>query len=346
MKKLSIICSLCLACSAALASLYDPFLPKNEYCAVEPTLGLVISFAGGIGDETNAAIANNGKVWKNGGLSAEPVYEFAGWATGCASYNPAGGISGSGTDYGADAFTDPSKAFGRATGGDTSDVVVLGEDKDNPGSIVMTFDAPIRNGDGYDFAVFENSLDNTFLELAFVEVSTDGEHFVRFPNFYLGTSPVGSDIDAGDNDPTLIYNLGSKYMIGYGNGYDLQELADAYDYALAHWDAETSTALSSSVFSADYISDLLENYQYLDLESVNYVRIVDIYGDGSVLDSAGNPIYDACPTHGTPGFDLSGIGVINAGAAVPEPADFALALGIVCATYMLVRRAAPGRGRG
>ena len=204
MKKLSIICSLHLACSAAFASLYDPFLPKTEHCALEPTLGLAISFAGGIGDETNAAIANNGKIWTNGGLSAEPVYEFAGWATGCASYNPAGGISGSGTDYGADAFTDPSKAFGRATGGDTSDVVVLGEDKDNPGSIVMTFDAPIRNGDGYDFVVFENSLDNTFLELAFVEVSTDGEHFVRFPNFYLGVSPVGSDIDAGDNDPTLI----------------------------------------------------------------------------------------------------------------------------------------------
>ena len=55
----------------------------------------------------------------------------------------------------------------------------------------VTFASPIYNGEGPDFAVFENGFDIDdeydptgvlhFLELAFVEVSSDGENFFRFP---------------------------------------------------------------------------------------------------------------------------------------------------------------------
>ena len=41
-------------------------------------------------------------------------------------------------------------------------VVSLGDG----GSAILTFSSPIINGNGPDFAVFENAFDNTFLELA------------------------------------------------------------------------------------------------------------------------------------------------------------------------------------
>ena len=53
----------------------------------------------------------------------------------------------------------------------------LGDD----GSLVLTFPAPIADGAGPDFAVFENAFSTEFLELAFVEVSSDGTNFTRFP---------------------------------------------------------------------------------------------------------------------------------------------------------------------
>ncbi len=309
----------------------DCFLPSNEYYSYDSNYGYITGFAPGIGDDNNAGIHVSGKVWTTSGM--KPKYTFKGWATKCVSYVQGSGITGSETDYDASYWTDTKKALGKATSSDTSDVLVLGDG----GSIILGFDRAIRNGAGYDFCVFENALNDTFLELAFVEVSTDGSHFVRFPNFYLGTKPVGSDGDVGGgvNDPTLIYNLGSKYRIGYGSGYDLQELADVYSYILDHYDFDTKTAKSSSMFSTEYMRDFLNNYNYLDLDNVNYVRIADIVGDGKTLDSGGNPIYDAYPTSGTPGFDLSGVGVLN---EVPEAAQCAFIAALSAFAFALLRK--------
>ena len=58
------------------------------------------------------------------------------------------------------------------------------------GSITLSFDPPVSNGDGWDFAVFENGFEDTFLELAYVEVSSDGVVFVRFDNASLTPDPV------------------------------------------------------------------------------------------------------------------------------------------------------------
>jgi hypothetical protein len=44
----------------------------------------------------------------------------------------------------------------------------------NGGSLTLSFDKAITNGSGFDFAVFENGFSDTFLELAYVEVSSDG----------------------------------------------------------------------------------------------------------------------------------------------------------------------------
>ena len=84
--------------------------------------------------------------------------EFTAWASGYVDY-----IVGTDVDS---TWRTPQKALGPAVG-DSYDIVCLG----NGGRITLTFDQPITNGQGWDFAVFENSFSDTFLELAYVEVS-------------------------------------------------------------------------------------------------------------------------------------------------------------------------------
>lgn len=191
----------------------------------------------------------------------------------------------------------PAKAHGPATS-DFTDIVCLG----NGGEITMTFPRPIRNGPGPDFAVFENSINNTFLELAFVEVSSDGIHFFRFPNRSEGTNLVGA---FGAVDPTTLNGLAGKHKLGFGTGFDLATIP---------------------------ISPLLDTRQ------IRFVKIVDIVGNGSALDSTGAPIYDPTPTTGSGGFDLEAIGVIH-----QNEGDFKiLEAEIVGATFVLTWESNPG----
>lgn len=87
------------------------------------------------------------------------------------------------------------------------------------GEAIITFDRPIINGTGNDFAVFENGFSSTYLELAFVEVSSDGVHYFRFPATSNSTSE-------GDINPSLINNLAGKYEVGYGTPFNLDNLND------------------------------------------------------------------------------------------------------------------------
>ncbi|MBO6102906.1 MAG: hypothetical protein J6P03_06595 [Opitutales bacterium] len=285
------------SCAAALAANAKAFIPMYEGVYYEP-LDIVIAFCGSATSPDSRAIDANGNCAWGGSVN------FAGWASKVESYNPTNVPP---------IWRNTQNALGKATMTDTSEVVVLGD----AGSITLSFGGSIYNGAGYDFVVFENALNDTFLEFGFVEVSTDGSHFVRFPNFYLGSEPVGPDnVEGGGvNDPTYVYNLGSKYSIGNGGGYDLEELKQVYDYIQS----------GGETFSSDYVSDFLSNYVFLDFNNIRYVRIVDVVGDGNTLDSSGTPIYDAYPTHGSPGFDLSGVAAVYL-AAVPEPAKTALAL--------------------
>jgi hypothetical protein len=206
---------------------------------------------------------------------------FVGWATGWTDYQV-------GVDC-SDTWQTPELALGPATG-DGLDICVLGRG----GSITLTFDDPIVDGPGDDFAVFENGITDTFLELAYVEVSSNGTDFFRFANDSLTESPVAR---FGSTDPTNITGLGGKYRAGYGTPFDLAEFA--------------GTAL--------------------DTENVGYVRLVDVVGDGSCLDSSGDVVYDPYPTVDSAGFDLEAVGVIN---AAPEPGIFVLlvfgCLGAIC----------------
>ena len=172
-------------------------------------------------------------------------------------------------------YDDPTKALGSAEG-TSADIVCLGRG----GSIVLGFPSGIANGTGADFAVFENSLTEIFLELGYVEVSSDGTNFIRFDTYYLGTEPLGA---FGNHDPSLIWGFAGKFKQGLGTQFDLADLAGR----------------------AEVVDDTV------DLNAISHVKIVDVIGDGSELDSLGNPIYDPYPTTGTAGFDLDAVAVIN-----------------------------------
>jgi hypothetical protein len=153
------------------------------------------------------------------------------------------------------------------------------------GVAVIEFAKPIKNGAGPDFAVFENgfnSLTNQFLELAFVEVSSDGINYVRFPSISKTDSKTQLDNNA-QMDASLIYNLAGKYVANYGTPFDL---------------------------------DQLKNLLKLDVNNITHVKIIDVIGSidlkRSSKDSLGNPINDPYATaFPQSGFDLDAVGVIH-----------------------------------
>lgn len=234
---------------------------------------------------------------------------FTGWASTVVDYSPAPGV------YEVDPYTgetwqQPARALGAVTGNHL-DVVSLGDlyDPDNPpagvdpqdpddaygfvgidapGSITVGFDRPIRNGAGFDLAVFENGLALAeqwmMADLGYVEVSSDGEHFARLPSRSLTASPVPTN-DA--LNPTDVHNLAGKHRNSYG------------------WSWGTPIDL------ADVAGDPLVLAGQVDPNLVRFLRIVDIPGSGDFVDSQGGAIYDAWVTWSSGGFDLEAVGAIN-----------------------------------
>jgi hypothetical protein len=229
-------------------------------------------FAPAAGEEGTTAIAYNDT-------------RIQAWATRVAS-----------VEYGEDVAVEwrqPPASLG-PTGLVAPDFLVLGRG----GSVVLEFDSLIRDGEGPDFIVFENAFSDTFLELAYVEVSSDGTQFVRFPGYSYTAGPVGAFEQV---DPTFVHGFGGKYRMGFGTPFDLAELRAAYEAILAGYDG----------FSDTYRSHLMAGFPGIDPDNIRYVRILDIPGDGSSLDCEGEAIYDPYPTLITAGFDLDAVGVLN-----------------------------------
>jgi hypothetical protein len=204
--------------------------------------------------------------------------DIAGWATSCSVQRGFIDIASPGlgnTTTGADAD---------ATGAANGSIVCLGDS----GVATVTFAAALYNGPGADFAVFENGFKDpangsmAFLELAFVEVSSDGVNFVRFAansNTPTNTQIPGSGVYM---DAALINNLAGKYIANYGTPFDLEELKDAPG---------------------------------LDVNNITHVRIVDVVGSMSghaSHDQAGKKINDPYPTNfPTGGFDLDAVAAMH-----------------------------------
>lgn len=187
---------------------------------------------------------------------------ISGWAGTVRRYQPGADLDAT--------WQDPDKALGPASG-DPLDIVGLGRG----GIIEFAWTVPLLNGPGPDLAVFENSFSDRFLELAYLEVSSDGEHWQRFPSRSQTASPVGS---FGVMDPTKLSGLAGKYRARFGTGFDFSDLPPKDE---------------------------------VDPEAIRYVRLIDVVGDGSAEDSRGNPIYDPFPTFGSAGFDLDGLAVLS-----------------------------------
>lgn len=224
---------------------------------------------------------------------------FLNWADTVVDYAPALDTSG---NHVVDPFWRfPGEALGPVTG-DHFAVVSLGDlDADaiaaglSPGSLTISFSQPIMNFTGADFAVFENGFTSGYdtggsgiggvmAELAYVEVSSDGVHFARFPSVSLTEDPVGS---YGSIDPTKVFNLAGKHVNAYGKSwgtpFDLEDLVED-----------------------PFVLDGL-----VDLNAISQIRLIDIPGSGDFLDSLGNPIYDAWVTWGSGGADIEAIGAIG-----------------------------------
>lgn len=197
---------------------------------------------------------------------------------------------------------------------------------DNPGSITLGFEQAIANGGGADFAVFENGFTSNyttgagsieggvFAELAYVEVSTDDIHFARFPSVSLTPYAVGM---YGTIDPSNAFNLAGKSANAYGESwgtpFDLDTLIDPtaiLDALAAAGITPTENQLASLQHALDANIALVEQ-GLLDLNNINFVRLVDIPGSGYYTDSLGNPVFDAWYTFGSGGFDLDAVGIIS-----------------------------------
>ncbi len=169
-------------------------------------------------------------------------------------------------------------AIGQAS---TNGVVSLGDG----GIATLTFDPPISDGNGFDFAIFENTFLDSFLELAFVEVSTDSQSWARLPNESL-TQTKTQTAAFGYTQPTKIHNLAGKYRHPYGTPFDLKDVA------------------------------MMSNIR---INEIRYVRIIDVVGSIDTLyaqrDSKNRIINDPWPTpFASSGFDLDAVGVINQAA--------------------------------
>lgn len=164
-------------------------------------------------------------------------------------------------------------------------VVTLGDS----GVATLQFDYFISNGPGPDFAVFENGFTDDYMEFAFVEVSSDGNHFVRFPS--VSETPTNTQIDNFSfSDCRYVHNLAGKYRAEFGTPFDLEDLVDSTN---------------------------------IDLNAISHVRLIDVVGSINpqygTYDSQGNIINDPYPTaFEGGGFDLDAVAVINGYLGITE----------------------------
>ena len=217
-------------------------------------------FAGAVGTVNTSAIYKDSNV-------------FVSWAKSCIIERGLKDIALDSLGY-ADLGND-TNAIGNAGNA----VVSLGDG----GTAIAIFNPPISNLPGPDFAVFENSFSDFFLELAFVEVSSDGINFYRFP----ATSNVQTQQQIGPFDllsePDKLNNLAGKYRALFGTPFDLDEL---------------------------------NGISNLNINAITHVKIIDVVGVISGpyanYDQHQHAVNDPYPTpFSSSGFDLDAIGVMH-----------------------------------
>jgi hypothetical protein len=280
--------------SSTQAGPYSP-LPGNAGC------GAVSAYSPSIVEWASAATIVRGlrnvanPTEYSSSLDSPLNYAFYGGSDGACAAASVAQVAAGGKAIASTANTAPIGPYPATPS--TSYAVALGQN----GMATLSFNEPITNATGPDFAVFNNGFSSGSMEWVkpgLVSVSSDGVHFFSFPSVSLTqtTTQVGS---YGDLDPTNLYDIAGNFPAGWGTPFDLSELDD----------------ISSP---------------YLNLNDITEVRITSVTGDinpaYATYDSEGHIInapWPAAATAGSEGFCLAGVGVINAEAA-PEPGSLAL----------------------
>ena len=213
------------------------------------------------------------------------------FATSVVSYQQ-GGTSGGGLFNQANVLGGPR---GAGINAGSLDVLSLGQG----GNVLLGFSVTLVDGPGEDFTVFENPFYspigtfNAFAEAAFVEVSTNGVDFARFPSFYagpaapqsaIGSLPVGTFSGLTGGLPVLV-----NTSIGLGDAFD-------------------PTVSGGEAFDlADLAADPLVASGVVDLTAIHFVRVVDVVA-GVDADSTGQLIYD---NGGLGSADIDAVAVLH-----------------------------------
>jgi hypothetical protein len=182
------------------------------------------------------------------------------------------------TALGFPSIGDASSAYGKAL---ENGIVSLGDG----GIATAYFKEGVFDEEGPDFAIFENGFEvpgtGTYhMELAFVEVSTDGKKFYRFPAQSLNDTTIQIDNFTGMY-PEKVRNLAGKHVTAFGVPFDIEEMVDSLQH-----------------------------------QTIHYIRIIDVVGslNDSLAsrDAFGRKINDPFPTpYPSSGFDLDAIGIIH-----------------------------------
>ncbi|MBN2650872.1 MAG: hypothetical protein JXR63_00715 [Spirochaetales bacterium] len=204
------------------------------------------------------------------------------WGYRVVEYSPGEGVTN-------EVYKDEKKALGAANG-DANNVLSLG----NGGFVTIEFEFEVEDLPGPDICIFENGLvqfvdgrELVFAELAYVEVSSDGVNFARFPSSVLDSEAK----EAFDYIyPGNYNNLAGISKSGWGVLFDFADLICTREVA--------------------------ENL--VNLDKIKFVRVVDIPGisepasDSACFDSFDQIITDPYKTEQTAGFDLNSLGALNA----------------------------------
>jgi len=153
------------------------------------------------------------------------------------------------------------------------------------GYAILKFSLPINDKAGCDFAIFENAMSSSnksFIELAFVEVSNNGNRYFRFPSVSLMQNAIQCSTFE-PMDSTMFYNFAGVNTTGLGTCFDLSELKDSIE---------------------------------LDINNIKFIRIIDAIGSidpqFATKDSKGNIVNDPYPTpFYSCGFDLDAVALID-----------------------------------
>ncbi len=212
----------------------------------------------------------------------------------------------------------PANALGRPEGGVGGGGSVLVHSLGIDGYLTLGLGTNLVDGPGADLIVAENpfaiSVGQVYAELMFVEVSSNGHDFARFPSRFFG----GDGSSFAINTPGFVSGLaGQTPVFASASGVDPQDVVEAGGDAFDLADLRSHPLVVSGA---------------VNLRAITQVRLVDVVSTQS-LDGRGRAILD--PSSGS--ADVDGVTLIhhagNVSAHGPEvslhiPADGNLSLSI------------------